>query len=36
MNPDRFDKSATFSTSRAMYLREEIARALQRPIPAAR
>jgi len=36
MNPDRFDKSAAFSTSRAMYLREEIARALQRPIPAAR
>jgi hypothetical protein len=36
MNPDRFDKSAAMSTSRAMYLREEIARALQRPIPAAR
>jgi hypothetical protein len=36
MNPDRFDKSAAFSTSRAMYLREEIARALQRPLPAAR
>ena len=36
MNSDRFDKSASFSTSRAMYLREEIARALQRPLPAAR
>jgi hypothetical protein len=36
MNPDRFDKSAALSTSMAMYLREEIARALQRPIPAAR
>lgn len=34
--PDRFDKSAALSTSRAMYLREEIARALQRPLPAAR
>lgn len=36
MNPDRFDKSAAMSTSRAMYLREEIARALQRPLPPQR
>jgi len=36
MNPDRFDKSAAFSTSQAMYLREGIARALQRPLPVAR
>lgn len=36
MNPDRFDKSAARSTSNAMFIREEVAKALQRPLPAAR
>jgi len=33
MLPERFDKAAAFSTSRALYLREEAAKALQRPLP---
>ena len=36
MNPDRFDKSAARSTSNALFIREEVAKALQRPLPAAR